>query len=103
MKDFKVSREDGPIWGVEDCDWAFRASEGASGAILSIWRKSNASFVFSFQGEGYVGVCLEWGLEKKYVLLLMYILNAIWWLSRGYGRLWWRSGLVGGRGFVCPW
>ena len=52
------------IWGNEDCDWVFRASEGSSGGILSIWRKSSANFVASFDGEGYVGVILEWGVEK---------------------------------------
>jgi len=53
------------LWGGIDCDWAFRPSEGNSGGILSIWRKSSSNFLFSFQGEGYVGVCLEWGVEKK--------------------------------------
>jgi len=53
------------LWGGEDCDWAYRPSEGNSGGILSLWRKSSAHFLFSFQGEGYVGVCLEWGVEKK--------------------------------------
>jgi exonuclease III len=52
------------IWGSEDCDWVFRASEGNSGGILSIWRKSCATLLYSFQGEGYVGVCLEWGVER---------------------------------------
>ena len=41
------------------------SSEGNSGGILSLWRKSSSNFLFSFQGEGYVGVCLEWGVEKK--------------------------------------
>jgi len=45
-------------------DWVFRSSEGNSGGILSIWRKSSGIVLFSFQGEGYVGVCLEWGVEK---------------------------------------
>jgi len=52
------------IMGSEDCDWVFRPSEGSSGDILSIWRKSSATLVSLFQGEGYVGVVLEWGVEK---------------------------------------
>jgi len=52
------------IWESEDCEWVFRASEGSSGGILSIWRKSCASVVSSFQGEGYVRVNLDWGVEK---------------------------------------
>jgi len=43
----------------------FKPSEGNSGGILSTWRKTNVKLCFSFQGEGYVGVCLEWGVEKK--------------------------------------
>jgi len=52
------------IWGNDDCDWVFRASEGSSGGILSIWRKSCATLVDSFCGDGYVGVILDWGVEK---------------------------------------
>jgi len=53
------------LWGGTDCEWAFRPSEGSSGGILSIRRKSNANLLFSFHGEGYVGVGIEWGVEKK--------------------------------------
>lgn len=53
------------LWGGEDCDWAFLPSEGNSGGILSIWSKSNSSFNFTFRGEGYVGVCLDWGVLKQ--------------------------------------
>jgi len=58
------------IWGNEDCMWAFRASKGSSGGILSIWSKSSAELLFSFQGDGYVGVCLEWGVEKIRVIIV---------------------------------
>jgi hypothetical protein len=50
------------VWGGEDRDWAFLPSVGNSGGIISIWRKSSASFNFSFIGDGYVGVCLDWGV-----------------------------------------
>ncbi|MCI37332.1 endonuclease/exonuclease/phosphatase family protein, partial [Trifolium medium] len=53
------------VWGGSDCDWAFLPAEGNSGGILSIWRKSNSSLIFTFIGEGFVGVCLEWGVMKK--------------------------------------
>lgn len=52
------------IWGDEDCDWVYRASEGSSGGILSMWRKSCATLVDSFQGDGYVGVILDWGVDN---------------------------------------
>jgi exonuclease III len=52
------------LWGSCDCDWVFLPSEGRSGGILSIWSKPNNSLIFSFMGDGFVGVCLEWGLLK---------------------------------------
>ena len=58
------------IWGGEDCDWVFRASEGRSGGILSIWRKFCATLVSSFQGDGYVGVTLDWGVEKTCCIII---------------------------------
>jgi hypothetical protein len=53
------------LWGGSDCDWAYLPAEGSSGGILSIWRKVNSSLVFTFIGEGFVGVCLEWGVRKQ--------------------------------------
>jgi exonuclease III len=47
------------LWGSDCCDWVFQPSTGRSGGILSIWSKSNNSLIFSFQGEGFVGVCLK--------------------------------------------
>jgi hypothetical protein len=47
------------LWGGSDCDWAFLPSEGSSGGILSIWRKVDSSLIFTFIGDGFVGVCLE--------------------------------------------
>jgi len=47
------------IWGGDDCDWAFLHSVGNSGGIISIWRKSNSNLLFSFVGEGFVGVCMK--------------------------------------------
>jgi hypothetical protein len=47
------------LWGGNDCDWTFLPAVGSSGGILSIWSKVNASLVFTFSGEGFVGVCLD--------------------------------------------
>jgi hypothetical protein len=52
------------LWGSQDCEWAFLPAEGNSGGILSIWSKINSSLIFTFMGEGFVGVCLEWGISK---------------------------------------
>ncbi|PNY16691.1 cysteine-rich receptor-like protein kinase [Trifolium pratense] len=53
------------LFGSVDCSWAFLPSEGSSGGILSIWNKVNSNLVFTFMGEGFVGVCLEWGVLKN--------------------------------------
>lgn len=74
------------LWDGEDCDWAFRASEGNSGGILSLWRKSSANFLFSFQGEGYVGVCLEWGVKKKRCIVVNVYSKCDLVAKRGCGR-----------------
>jgi exonuclease III len=58
------------LWGSEDCSWAFLPSEGSSGGILSMWRKSNSSLLFSFTGEGFVGVCVEWGVGRQSFILV---------------------------------
>jgi exonuclease III len=52
------------IWGSDDCNWLSLPSEGNSGGLLSIWSKSSSSTIFNFSGEGFVGVCLEWGVHK---------------------------------------
>jgi hypothetical protein len=53
------------LWGNPFCEWSFTPAIGNSGGILSIWCKSLSSLIFNFSGEGFVGVCLEWGVHKK--------------------------------------
>jgi exonuclease III len=61
------------LWGSEDCNWAFLPAVGANGGIISIWSKSNSNLLFTFMGEGFVGVCLEWGvLRVKCFLVNVY-------------------------------
>lgn len=99
------------IWGSDDCEWAFLPSEGNSGGILSLWRKSLATVISKEVGEGFVCICLEWGvLKHKCVSLSMSIQNAMWRLRRleevvgkvigvAYGDG--RCGVVYFRGFQC--
>ncbi|MCH94158.1 LINE-1 reverse transcriptase like, partial [Trifolium medium] len=47
------------LWGSDDCDWVSLPAVGNSGGILSIWRKSAMSVVFTFTGSGFAGVCLD--------------------------------------------
>ena len=53
------------LWGDKDCEWAFLPSIGNSGGILSIWRKSDSKLIHSFVGNGFVGVCVDWGVHNK--------------------------------------
>jgi hypothetical protein len=53
------------LWGSEDCLWVSFPSVGNSGGILSIWRKSSSALLFSFTGDGFVGVCIEWGASRR--------------------------------------
>jgi len=50
------------LWGSQNCNWAFLPSEGNSGGILSLWNNTISKLIFSFSGDGFVGVCLEWGV-----------------------------------------
>jgi len=58
------------LWGNDDFLWAFLLSVGNSGGILSIWRNSSSNVIYSFVGEGLVGVCVEWGLLRRRCLVV---------------------------------
>jgi hypothetical protein len=47
------------LWGSGDCGWVSLPAIGNSGDILSIWNKVKSSLIFSFVGDGFVGVCLN--------------------------------------------
>jgi exonuclease III len=47
------------LWGNDRCGWSYLPAEGNNGGILSIWNKVKALLVFTFPGEGFVGVCLD--------------------------------------------
>jgi hypothetical protein len=53
------------IWGNCDYGWSFLPATGNSGGILSIWNKVKASLVFTFMGDGFVGVCLDLLLDNR--------------------------------------
>ncbi|GAU23240.1 hypothetical protein TSUD_172690 [Trifolium subterraneum] len=61
------------LWGSNDCGWAFLPAVGNSGGILSMWNKVKASLVFTFIGEGFVGVCLDLvGVLRKCFIVNVY-------------------------------
>ncbi|XP_058763377.1 uncharacterized protein LOC131636799 [Vicia villosa] len=47
------------LWGNELVEWSHMEAVGASGGILTMWRKDFFSLIYSFRGEGYLGVCVE--------------------------------------------
>jgi exonuclease III len=47
------------LWGGEDVGWRNSIAIGRSGGILTMWDSRQGSFVSSFQGQGYLGVCLD--------------------------------------------
>ncbi|MCH91477.1 LINE-1 reverse transcriptase like, partial [Trifolium medium] len=51
-------------------EWEQRNLDGASGGILSIWGKSNSNSISTFNGEDYVGVCVEWGVLKTLIFVV---------------------------------
>jgi exonuclease III len=53
------------LWGSEDCDWVFLPSERNSGGVLSMWNKVISRLNFTFVGEDFVGVCLDWGIHHR--------------------------------------
>ncbi|XP_058771389.1 uncharacterized protein LOC131644810 [Vicia villosa] len=44
------------IWGGEDCLWSAKEAGGRAGGILTIWRKDSFTPIFSFQGNGFLGI-----------------------------------------------
>jgi hypothetical protein len=89
------------LWGSDQCTWAFFPSEGASGGILSIWGNSNSNLIFTFIGEGFVGVCLEWGVKKSICFIVNVYSKCDLVAKR---RLWWNISMSKGgfgRGVWC--
>jgi hypothetical protein len=83
------------IWGDNNCKWAYLPATGSSGGILSLWNKSIFSLIFSFIGDGFVGVCLEWGASKK----ICYIVNVYYSCDLTAKRRLWDNLLMSKGGF----
>ncbi|KAK2456934.1 hypothetical protein QL285_004253 [Trifolium repens] len=83
------------LWGSNDCDWAYLPAEGNSGGILSIWSKVKASLVFTFIGDGFVGVCLD----VENVTRRCFVVNVYAKCNLSAKRLLWSNILMSKRGF----
>ncbi|XP_058760862.1 uncharacterized protein LOC131634227 [Vicia villosa] len=49
------------LWGEALVEWSHSDAEGASGGggILIMWRKDFFKVIYSFKGEGFLGLCVE--------------------------------------------
>lgn len=56
------------IWGGTDVEWSYNSYVGFSGGLINMWRKGQFSSVFSFQEEGFLGVCGMWKNRMAYVI-----------------------------------
>jgi exonuclease III len=50
--------------------WRYAPALGRSGGILTLWDGAKGNCVSSFQRQGYLGVCLEWGAKKSLCLIV---------------------------------
>lgn len=48
------------LWGNKDMDWSFKGANGRSGGLLTMWKKSFLDVCFSFIGEGFLGINVDW-------------------------------------------
>ncbi|XP_058760697.1 uncharacterized protein LOC131634030 [Vicia villosa] len=47
------------MWGDVQVEWSHVDANGASGGILTMWKKDFFTLNFSFRGEGFLGLCME--------------------------------------------
>ncbi|CAJ2673212.1 unnamed protein product [Trifolium pratense] len=56
------------LWGHNDIEWVFKESRGLSSGMLSVWNKDLFSFRYSFSGDSYLSVCVEWKNGLLYII-----------------------------------
>ncbi|XP_058782487.1 uncharacterized protein LOC131656963 [Vicia villosa] len=47
------------MWGDNQVEWSHLDANGTSGGILTMWKKDLFKLLFSFHGEGFLGLCME--------------------------------------------
>jgi exonuclease III len=52
------------LWGGENVAWTCNLSVGRSGGLLLLWNKDKGNILDTFQGQGFMGIYLEWGERK---------------------------------------
>ncbi|MCH82126.1 hypothetical protein A2U01_0002923, partial [Trifolium medium] len=83
------------LWGGRDCGWVVLPSLGKSGGILSMWNKDKFAIIFSFTGEGFVGVCLNIVEEQR----ACFVVNVYAKCETQARRRLWENILMSKRGF----
>ncbi|XP_058734029.1 uncharacterized protein LOC131605721 [Vicia villosa] len=53
------------LWGGVDVEWSYLDVNGASGGILTMWKKDLFSLIYSFRGEGFLGLCVEKEVTRR--------------------------------------
>jgi exonuclease III len=56
------------LWGHIDVEWVVKESRGLSGGMLIIWNKDLFNFRYSFNGGGFLGLCVEWKSGILYIV-----------------------------------
>lgn len=65
--------EDGLIQsfgGATRLEEVYKASTGMSGGLLILWKSGLLKLIFSFMGEGFLGICVEWGHSNSRCFLV---------------------------------
>ncbi|XP_058725579.1 uncharacterized protein LOC131596860 [Vicia villosa] len=68
IQETKLSGINEGMWGEDRFEFSYLDAIGASGGILTIWRKNFFKVLFSFRGEGFLGQCVE--KEGKLIYLV---------------------------------
>ncbi|XP_058775275.1 uncharacterized protein LOC131649532 [Vicia villosa] len=56
------------LWGDEWVEWSHLEAEGSAGGILIMWKKDLFNLIYSFRGDGYLGVCVEKDNKRIYFI-----------------------------------
>ncbi|GAU32090.1 hypothetical protein TSUD_152950 [Trifolium subterraneum] len=53
------------LWGGDDVGWMSSPAIGRSGCVITMWDNKKGKLISSFQGQGYLGVVLQWGANEE--------------------------------------
>ncbi|XP_058758041.1 uncharacterized protein LOC131631265 [Vicia villosa] len=56
------------FWASSDVGYSYSNSRGRSGGLLSLWNNVKMEVLFSFSGEGFLGIKLRWDYKLYYVI-----------------------------------